>query len=174
MGHDLEHERTFLVKRLPEGLAACRKKEIVDIFLPTATRHPILRVRRNGQRHEITKKYPVDEADHSVQHEFTIPLTPEEYAEIAASVKGKRFRKVRHYYEEGGTAFEVDVYQDALRGLVVADAEFKDGVGKEALAMPAWCLADVTQEEFLAGGMLCGKSYEEIEPLLGRFGYVRL
>ena len=40
--------------------------------------------------------------------------------------------------------------------------------------IPNFCLAEVTQEEFTAGGMLCGKSYEEIEPRLRGFGYSKL
>ena len=40
--------------------------------------------------------------------------------------------------------------------------------------MPDFCLADVTQEKFIAGGMICGKSYEDIEKELKRFNYVKL
>lgn len=169
----MEYERTFLAKELPQGIDECEKTEIVDIFLPTTARHPVLRLRKRGEKLRMTKKYP-DGDDHSVQHEHTIPLTPEEYDELVASVKGKRFRKVRHYYEENGTTFEVDVYKDVLQGLVVVDAEFENGVGKEELVMPSWCLADVTQEEFIAGGMLCGKRYEDIEQELEKFGYRKL
>jgi hypothetical protein len=40
--------------------------------------------------------------------------------------------------------------------------------------MPGFCLADVAQELFIAGGMLCGKTYTEIEGDLERFSYKRL
>ncbi|MBR9692784.1 hypothetical protein GOV07_02515, partial [Candidatus Woesearchaeota archaeon] len=90
MSHEIEHERTFLAKELPAGLEKCEHKEIADIFLPTDSKHPVLRIRKKGDKYEITKKYPVDEGDKSIQHEFTTPLTKEEYDELAAGVKGKR------------------------------------------------------------------------------------
>jgi len=121
--HEIEYELTFLAKELPPGLDDCPREEIVDIFLPTTSRHPVLRIRKRGEECKITKKYPVKEGDSSVMHEFTTPLTKEEYDELAASVTGKRFRKIRYRYEEDGVAYEVDVYQDALQGLVVVDAE---------------------------------------------------
>jgi adenylate cyclase len=174
MSHDIEHERTFLARSLPSGLHECEKMEIVDVFLPTASFHPVLRLRKRGEKYRITKKYPVEEGDSSVMHEFTIPLDKEEYEELFQSVKGKRFRKIRHYLKEGDVTYEIDIYQDNLHGLVVVDVEFPEGTGKEEMVMPSWCLADVTQEEFVAGGMLCGKRYEDIAPQLEKFGYKRL
>ena len=40
--------------------------------------------------------------------------------------------------------------------------------------MPDFCLKEVTQELFIAGGMICGKSYEDIEENLKRFNYLKL
>ncbi len=40
--------------------------------------------------------------------------------------------------------------------------------------MPDFCLVEVTQEDFVAGGMLCGKSYEDIKADLDRYGYTKL
>lgn len=40
--------------------------------------------------------------------------------------------------------------------------------------MPDFCLVDVTQEEFAAGGMLSGKKYQDIQNKLDQFGYKKL
>ena len=40
--------------------------------------------------------------------------------------------------------------------------------------MPDFCLADVTQEVFIAGGMLCGKKYESIRVPLEHLGYKKI
>lgn len=48
----------------------------------------------------------------------------------------------------------------------------KDGLGGGS--PPDFCLVDVTQETFLAGGMLCGKRYADIEAGLDRFGYRKI
>ena len=52
----LELEKTYLAKYLPEDLMTCRKKEIVDIYLPKDSPHPKLRLRKSWSWYEITKK----------------------------------------------------------------------------------------------------------------------
>jgi|SRR3989344_5478235 len=166
-----ELERTYLIKKIPEGLTKLPHKEILDIYIPSSAEHPVLRIRKAGNKYEITKKEPIRGGDSSDQLETTIPLTQEEYAELA-ELKGKRVRKVRYYLTKESHTFEIDVFQDGLRGLVLVDVEFKNIAEKNAFAMPDFCLAEVTQEDWCAGGMLCGKQYKDIEPELKRFGYL--
>ncbi|MBN2567753.1 hypothetical protein JXB02_06755 [Candidatus Woesearchaeota archaeon] len=168
----LELERTYLAKTIPAGLASCPKREIVDVYIPKEAAHPSLRIRKNGDRCEMTKKEP-QAGDASEQVEQTIVLTKAEF-EALARIDGKMTRKVRHFYEHAGRTAEFDVFQGPLAGLVVVDFEF-DSIGeKDAFRMPGFCLADVTHEEFIAGGMLCGKRYEDIAEDLGRFGYRKI
>ncbi|MEK6938106.1 MAG: hypothetical protein AABX04_03605 [Nanoarchaeota archaeon] len=89
----IEHERTFLAKHLPEGLLKCKSKEILDIYLPTDSRHPKLRIRKNGDKYEITKKTLIDLNDTSKRKEETTSLTIEEFTELEQSVKGKECTK---------------------------------------------------------------------------------
>ena len=56
----------------------------------------------------------------------------------------------------------------------MVDFEFETSEEKESFEMPDFCLADVTQEVFTAGGMICGKSYEDIENDLNRYNYKKL
>ncbi len=168
----LELELTFLVKRLPKGLQDCPKKEILDIYVPKTVQHPNLRIRKNGDKTEITKKAPLKN-DYSVQLEQTIPLTQEEFAAFE-KIEGKRVRKIRYYYPHNGLTAEVDVFQDELTGLVLVDFEFENEQQKNAFKIPDFCLAEVTQEEFLAGGRVCGKKYADLENNLKRFGYQKL
>jgi len=165
-----EFELTYLLKELPTGVLSSRHKEILDIYLPTDDVHPKLRLRQSGDIYEITKKQPVSGTDSSHQIENTIPLTKEEFAELA-TLKGKRVCKVRYYYHENGIDYEIDVFQDDLVGLVVIDVEFSSNEEKAKFTPPDWVLVDVTQEKFIAGGMLCGKSYEDIAGELAGFGY---
>jgi len=165
-----EFELTYLLKELPAGVLSSSHKEILDIYLPKSEAHPILRVRQSGDTYEITKKQPASGTDSSHQIENTIPLTKEEFAELA-NLAGKRVRKIRYYYHEDGIDYEIDVFKDDLVGLVVVDVEFSSNEDKAKFTPPSWILADVTQEKFIAGGMLCGKSYEDIANELERFEY---
>ncbi|NTW30858.1 MAG: hypothetical protein HGA33_06255 [Candidatus Moranbacteria bacterium] len=169
----IELERTYLAKRLPEGLYECPSREMLDIYLPVSSRHPVLRLRKNGDQLEMTKKTIVEGTDSSRMEEQTIKLSDEEYAALAG-IGGKRVGKTRYLYEIDGHTAEVDVFDGALSGLILVDFEFETEAEKDAFLMPEFCLAEVTQEESIAGGFLAGKSYDDIAPGLSRFGYERI
>lgn len=169
-GHMEELERTYLLKEFPKGALVSPSKKLLDIYVPQSSAHPSLRIRQRGGAYEITKKQPVVEGDASRQLETTIALTLEEFADLS-KVEGKRVEKTRYYYIEEGFEYEIDVFEGALEGLVLVDIEFTSIESKDAFTMPPWCLAEVTQEHFIAGGMLCGKSYTDIEESLSAFSY---
>jgi CYTH domain-containing protein len=169
----IELEKTYLAKYLPDGLVDCESKEIIDIYISALSHHPKLRIRKNGDKFEMTKKKPVNDGDASHQEEQTIILSKDEF-EALNQIEGKRTHKIRYYFDFAGQAAEVDVFHDLLSGLVLVDFEFETIEEKNIFEMPDFCLAEVTQEEFIAGGMICGKSYEDIEEDLERFGYKKL
>lgn len=169
----IELEKTYLVKKLPENLKDCKFKEIIDVYIPKSSDHPKLRLRKNGDKFEITKKEPVNNGDASHQEEQTIILTETEFNALN-ELEGKRIHKLRYYFDYNGRIAEVDVFQDLLKGLILVDFEFTSIEEKDRFEMPDFCLADVTQELFIAGGMICGKSYEDIEDDLDRFDYKKL
>ncbi len=168
-----ELELTYLAKILPSGLKDVEKKEMLDIYIPASSDHPTLRIRKNGDKHEITKKQPIVDGDASRQLETTIKLTPAEFADLS-QLPGKRVQKTRYLYPENNVNYEIDVFGGDLSGLVLVDVEFATVQEKANFTAPEWCLAEVTQETFLAGGMLCGKKYAEIEQNLAKFGYQKL
>ncbi|MDH4330915.1 MAG: CYTH domain-containing protein [Candidatus Moranbacteria bacterium] len=169
----IELEKTYLAKELPKDLENCRFKEIIDIYIPKNSEHPSLRLRKNGNKFEMTRKEPVTDGDASQQKEHTIPLTEKEF-EALNKIEGKRVRKMRHFYDCDGATAEFDVFQDDLEGLVVVDFEFENTKEKDDFEMPDFCLSDVTQENFIAGGMICGKCYSDIESDLEKFDYKKL
>ncbi len=168
-----ELERTFLVKKLPEDLEKCESRELIDIYLPKSRDHPILRIRKQGDVFEITKKSPVKEGDASIQMEQTIELDEGEFNSLK-NLDGKVTEKVRYYYRYNNKIIEIDVFKGGLKGLVLADIEFSSEEEKDNFVPPEFCHIEVTQEKFLAGGMLCGKSYRDIEEDLNRLNYQEL
>jgi CYTH domain-containing protein len=168
-----ELERTFLARYIPQGIQSFDCKEIIDIYIPKAARHPVLRLRKSGDRYEMTKKEPIKEGDASHMNEQTITLTREEF-DALKRVRGKMVHKFRYIYPFGANKAEIDVFQENLEGLVIIDFEFNSMEEKDSFKMPEFCLAEVTQDEALAGGMLCGKSYSNIESALKKYGYRKL
>lgn len=169
----IELELTYLAKYLPQGLTGCPSKEIIDIYIPASQPHPKLRIRQNGDTYEITKKEPVQGGDASKQEEQTIKLTSAEFQTLS-QLEGKKAHKIRYYFPSERRTAEIDVFQGPLKGLVVVDFEFDTEVEKAKFAMPDFCLAEITQEDFVAGGMICGKSYQDIQDQLDRFGYKKI
>jgi adenylate cyclase len=168
----IELEKTFLAKTIPDNLQSLKSKEIIDIYIPKTKEHPKIRIRKNGSKFELTKKEPVDN-DPSVLKEQNINLTQEEFNALN-KLEGKRVHKIRYYYPYKNHTAELDVFLGNLKGLVLVDFEFTTQEKKDEFIMPDFCLADVTPEKFIAGGMLCGKSYEEIEENLKKFNYKKL
>lgn len=172
MSEELELEKTYLLAKLPPGLIDCKYIEIIDIYIPLSKAHPNLRIRKKGDKIELTKKTPINN-DASKQTEHTIPLSQEEFNALQA-VPGKRVRKLRYFYPVNKQIAEIDVFQDELSGLVLADFEFTSSEAKESFKAPDFCLVEITQEEFIAGGYLAGKTYKDIAADLDKFNFKKL
>jgi len=174
---ELEREFTFLVEELPIDLDQFPSKIIEDSYIPADSNHPKIRIRRNGDRLTITKKYPLDSTDggdtgdSSRLVEHTIDLTSAEYT-VLNQLQGKRFIKRRFFYEIDSRPAEIDIYLADLAGLVVIDFEFDSDAAMAEFKKPAFLGADVTQDAVVAGGTLAGKSYSDIaEELLEKYNY---
>jgi len=169
----IELERTFLAKELPK-LTDCKFKDMLDIYIPKAINHAPIRIRKNGDKYEMTKKQPLNEGDSSRLVEQTINLSEDEFNALEKEVVGRRVYKRRYLYDFDGRIAEIDIFGKDLVGLVLVDFEFEKEEEKQAFSIPDFCLVDVTQEAFIAGGMLCGKSYSDLEADLARFNYKKI
>lgn len=161
----IEIEKTFLVKKIPD-LQNIQPKKIIDLYFPVKAIHPNLRVRKNGTKYEITKKIKPG-ASASVHEESTIDITEDEFNAFL-NADSKKVEKDRYVLDINNKKVEIDVFQDKLKGLVLADFEFDNKEELENFKFPDFCLIDVTEEEFIAGGMLAGKSFEDISEQLNQ------
>lgn len=167
----IEQELTFLVKALPKEIQGTKPIEMVDMYIPkTGISHPVLRLRKQGDSYEITKKYPIDMTDVSTQYEHTIQLNKLEYNALKKA-GGRLIEKHRYQVYINGYQAEVDVFKGKLEGLVLIDFEFATVDEKNAFLPPSVCLKNVTQEVWLAGGYLAGKAYKDIAANLEKHGY---
>jgi CYTH domain-containing protein len=175
MATEIEFEKTYLLKALPDGIEQADSVLIRDVYIPQTADHAHLRLRQKNDKYVITKKCPVNglggDPTHSYEH--TIELIPEEF-EALASRSNKDFIKRRYFMKLAGRSVEIDVYGEKLAGLAVVDFEFDSKSEMDAFEMPDCALADVSNEEATAGGYLAGKSIEEIMPQLEKYGYKKL
>lgn len=102
-----------------------------------------MRIRKSGEKYEITDKQPIIEGDASNQMESTVKIDREIFAELA-QVLGKRVLKTRYFYKEGGHTYEIDVFKGELSGLVVVEIEFTSLAEKALYRAPDWLLTEIT------------------------------
>ncbi len=173
MATEIEYEKTYLLKKLPDGIKDAPYVTIRDTYIPESVSHAHLRLRAKDDIYVITKKIPIVEGDSSTQYEHTIELTKEEY-DTLVTCSTKDAVKRRYFMNIAGRNAEIDIYGEKLMGLVVIDFEFTSEAEKDTFEMPDICLADVTYEEVVAGGYVPGKSYDDIAAVLKGYGYEKL
>ncbi len=107
-----EIERRFIV-RVRRALDAGRARHLEQAYLCTGD--PGVRVRRAGEEYTLTVKA----GRGLVRQEVEIGLPPEAGAALLQMAGGHRLDKVRHRLGR----WEVDVFEAALDGLVLAEVE---------------------------------------------------
>ncbi len=167
---ELEIEVTYLAKYLPKNLEECERTNIHDKYIKTTSPHK-LRLRKKDDKFELTKKSQQYPEDASVQIEETIKLNEDEF-NVLMQLPGIELHKIRYFYNYNGLNMELDMFQDALEGLVSIDCEFPTEREKNTFVMPDFCLVDVTQEKFIA--QVQGKTYADLEPILSKYSYKKI
>ena len=66
--------------------------------------------------------------------------------------------------------FGIDVFEGALQGLRLAEAEFDSDTEADALILPDFILHEVTDDDRFTGGRLVCASQTDVEKWLAEFG----
>jgi CYTH domain-containing protein len=139
----VERERRLLVEHLPL-VRPWADRQIYDIYIQ-GTR---LRLRRSmgmatGENEvwfKLTQKIPATDSAAGVQGLVTtVYLSGDEYERFAV-LPGISIRKRRLSYPPMG----VDIFDDNLDGLMIAEAEFDDDPAIRAFSPPPYCSREVT------------------------------
>lgn len=76
--------------------------------------------------------------------EVEISITHEQYAQLWPLTEGKRLRKLRYIIPYQKHKIELDVYEEPLKGLLIAEVEFADTASSENFQAPEWFGREVT------------------------------
>lgn len=171
----VERERRYLLDDLPEGLTrADHHLQITDNYI-TGTRLRLRKVRdpqTNKWVVKFTQKFAPDPADLSRTMITNTYLNATE-AETLAIFEANEIRKNRYYFEFEGRQFSVDMFLGDLFGLVLAELSFNDDNELDDFPLPAFAVADVTNNELFTGGRLSQLSITEIKDELVRTGLIK-
>jgi CYTH domain-containing protein len=134
----VEVERKFVVSELP-SLGGNEGDAIEQGYLAIGTEGEV-RVRRKGERLLLTAKRGAGLA----RQEAEIELDREQFDRLWPMTEGRRLRKRRHVLPHEGLRVEIDVYEDDLEGLVVAEIEFPSEEEAIEFEPPTWLGEEVT------------------------------
>jgi CYTH domain-containing protein len=147
----IERERRFLVDALPP-IEPTADKRITDLYLDGTRLRLRLSVAVDGAvLRKLTQKVPAASGSPpGVQGWITNTYLSEAEYDLFAALPGRWLRKRRLSLGEMG----VDVFEDGLAGLILAEAEFTTDDDLRAFVAPTWCGAEVTSDPAFRGAAL--------------------
>lgn len=134
----MEIERKYLIKTMPENLSAYNFKQIEQGYLCTG---PVVRIRRSNDDYYLTYKG----GGLMVREEYNLPLTKEAYEHLKAKADGIIISKKRYLIPlTDKLTIELDIFEDELSSLVLAEVEFETEEEANSFIPPEWFGEDVT------------------------------
>lgn len=171
----VERERRYLLQDLPEGLSrADSHLQITDNYI-TGTRLRIRKVRdprSNKWTVKFTQKFTPDPNDLSHTIITNTYLNAAE-AEALSMFDSNEIRKNRYYFDFEGRRFSIDIFLGDLFGLVLAEVGLDTEEELKQFPMPAFAIADVTNNRFFTGGNLSQLTFEEVRAEILNDGLVK-
>lgn len=144
-----EIERKFIVESDAWRAAARASERILQAYLAIDGKTE-LRVRiSGGKQARLTLKAAVSGM---TRNEFEYPVPLEDAREMIAASRGRVIEKTRHSIQHGGFVWELDVFEGALSGLVVAEVEM--ATEQDDPPLPPWLGREVTGDPAWSNAML--------------------
>ncbi len=107
---------------------------------------------------KLSRKADVDDRTRLIT---SIYLSDEEFAVLAAALRGQKLTKIRHRLRAPeGVLMSVDELQGTLTGLLLCEAEFKTEDALKAFEMPEFCEREVTGDDACTGIALAGRAQQ--------------
>lgn len=133
----MEIERKYLLKELPKNLNTYPHRHLEQGYLCTA---PVVRIRKDDDKYELTYK----SGGMMVRQEYNLPLTKTSYEHLKKKVDGRLITKKRYMIPYEKYTIELDVFENDLAPLVLAEVEFEAEEEANSFTPPDWFGEDVT------------------------------
>ena len=137
-----EIERKFVLDAPPQGVEEHPSEAIEQGYLALDGDVEV-RLRRRDERAFLTVKAGGGRR----RTEEELEIGRDRFEALWPLTAGRRIVKRRYRVPaDDALVFEVDVYEEALAGLVVAEVEFPDDAAANAFATPDWLGREVTDD----------------------------
>lgn len=134
----MEIERKFTIKELPD-LGSYQFHKIAQAYLNTS---PVVRIRKEDDKYYLTYKGKGMMA----REEYNLPLNEESFYHLLKKADGQIIQKTRYLIPYQKYTIELDVFEDSLAPLIIAEVEFETRQEALAFTPPDWFLEDVTMD----------------------------
>ena len=138
---NVEIERKYLIKKLPDNLAEYESHLIEQAYLCT---DPTIRVRKSDDDYYMTYKGRglLERA------EYNLPLNKDAYEKLVKKAEGNIISKRRYVIPIDGSdlKIELDVFDDPFAPLIMAEVEFGSVEESEGFIPPDWFDKEVTED----------------------------
>lgn len=136
----MEIERKYLISTPPMELSNYSFHRIEQAYLCT---HPVVRVRQQDDTYYLTYKG----GGMMMREEYNLPLTEEAYKHLLPKADGNVITKTRYLIPlDNGLTCELDVFEGAFAGLILAEVEFPDEQTAMDFIPPNWFIKEVTTD----------------------------
>jgi CYTH domain-containing protein len=161
----IERERRFLLDRLPDTSRAVKIRRIADRYIDGAT----LRLREMREDagpavFKLTQKLPMPGTGGQQGLITTMYLTEAEFG-VFSGLPAKTLRKTRYSVPP----FGIDVFEERLEGLILAEAEFDSAAAADALILPSFVVREVSTDHRFTGGQLVRASRHDLQTWLSEY-----
>lgn len=145
--NNMEIERKFLVKELPENLAQYEFKQIKQGYISTK---PTIRIRQQDHTYILTVK-----GKGAIQRqEFEMEIEKEQFDNLLNKVEGGYISKKRYIIpfvaeqplSEKNLIIELDIYEGDLQGFMNVEVEFSTIKDAILFEPPQWFGEEVTND----------------------------
>ncbi len=148
----LEIERRFLVAGEQWRRHVLWRTRLQQGYLLAGGDGLTVRVRRSGDEAWLTIKARADGDDQLMtRQEFEYPIPSADAAQLLR-LAPQQLSKWRHGLDLPGGDWVLDVFEGANAPLVVAEVELADA--RQPLALPAWCVQELTGRHALSNAAL--------------------
>lgn len=162
----VERERRFLLTEFPGSANVLRTRRIVDRYIDgTALRLREISEENRPPVFKLTQKLPMRGTGAQRGLITTMLLTEDEFS-MLTQLPARTLRKTRYSVPP----FGIDVFEGALQGLTMAEAEFDSAEAAEALELPSFIYQEVSADDRFTAGQLVCASREEIGAWLLEYG----
>jgi CYTH domain-containing protein len=139
-----EIERKFLLSETPPQLrqTATRVLPIRQGYITPHRAAPQVRLRSKGEKFYLTVKGKGT----LEREEVEIEMAQEQFVKLWPLTTGRRLRKTRYEMPYQGLIIEIDVFEDQLQGLLLAEVEFDSVSASRHFDPPEWMDREVTED----------------------------